>query len=69
LKPDNPQVYLVLVNAHIQQQKFASVVEDFDGYLKLAPSAPGSDQIRQRRNRMREALQQAAPAAAAPKQQ
>ena len=57
LKPDNPNIYLVLANAHIQQQKFSSVVRDFDDYLKLAPNAPGSDQIRQRRDRMREALQ------------
>jgi tetratricopeptide (TPR) repeat protein len=59
LKPENPNLYLVLANAHIQQQKFAAVVQDFDEYLKLAPNAPGSDQIRQRRDRMRDALQQA----------
>ncbi len=56
VKPDNAQVYLVLANAHIQQQKFSAVVQDFDEYLRLAPNAPGSDQIRQRRDRMREAL-------------
>ena len=56
LKPDNAQVYLVLANVHLQEQKFPSVVQDFDEYLKLAPDAPGSDQIRQRRDRMREAL-------------
>jgi tetratricopeptide (TPR) repeat protein len=61
LKPDNPNIYLVLANAHIQQQKFSSVVHDFDDYLKLAPDAPGSDQIRQRRDRMREALQHTTP--------
>jgi tetratricopeptide (TPR) repeat protein len=59
-RPDNPNIYLVLANAHIQQQKFAAVVQDFDEYLKLAPNGPGSDQIRQRRDRMREALQHAA---------
>jgi tetratricopeptide (TPR) repeat protein len=60
LKPDNPNVYLVLANAHIQQQKFAAVVQDFDEFLKLVPNAPGSDQIRQRRDRMRDALLHAA---------
>jgi cytochrome c-type biogenesis protein CcmH/NrfG len=59
LKPDNAQVYLVLANAHIQEQKFSAVVQDFDEYLRLAPNAAGSDQIRQRRDRMREALQRA----------
>lgn len=68
LRPDNPQVYLVLANAHIQQRKFASVVQDFDEYLKLAPNAPGSDQIRQRRDRMREALLHAASAPEGQKQ-
>jgi tetratricopeptide (TPR) repeat protein len=67
LKPDNPQVYLVLANAHIQQQKISSVVQDFDEYLKLEPNAPGSDQIRQRRDRMREGLQRAQPTANSPK--
>jgi len=66
LKPDYAQVYLVLANAHIQQQKFAYVVQDFDEYLKLAPDAPGSDQIRQRRDRMREALQHMAATPNAP---
>jgi tetratricopeptide (TPR) repeat protein len=69
LKPDDPQVYLVLANAHIQQQKFSSVVQDFSAYLKLAPNAPGSDQIRQRRDRMQEVLQHAAAQHSVPKQQ
>ena len=56
LKSDNAPVYLLLANVHLQEQKFSAVVEDFDEYLKLAPNAPGSDQIRQRRDRMREAL-------------
>ncbi len=60
MKPDNAQVYLVLANAHIQQKKFSAVVQDFDSYLKLAPNAPGSDQIRLRRDRMQEALRRAA---------
>jgi len=67
LEPDNAPIYLVLANAHLQQQKFASVVEDFDAYLKLAPNAVGSDQIRQRRDRMRAALQQARPQVDPPK--
>ncbi len=69
LKPDNPQVYLVLANVHIQQQKFALVVRDFDDYLKLAPDAPGSDQIRERRDRMRKALQHETPRSDTPKPQ
>lgn len=66
LKPDNPQIYLVLANAHIQQQKLNNVVQDFDEYLKLAPNAPGSEQIRQRRDRMRRALQASPSASSAP---
>ena len=59
LKPDSPQVLLVLANAHMQQREYASVVRDFDGYLKLAPDAAGSDTIRQRRDALKKALQQA----------
>jgi tetratricopeptide (TPR) repeat protein len=68
LRPDYPEIYLVLANAHIQQQKFGEVVQDFDEYLRLAPNAPGSDQIRQRRDRMRKALQNAASETSASKQ-
>jgi cytochrome c-type biogenesis protein CcmH/NrfG len=68
VKPDNAQVYLVLANAHIQQQKFYAVVQDFDEYLRLAPNAPGSDQIRQRRDRMQEALQRSQQKTPAAKQ-
>ncbi|MBZ5664781.1 MAG: carboxypeptidase regulatory-like domain-containing protein [Acidobacteriia bacterium] len=67
LKPDNAQVYLLLANAHIQQQKFSLVVQDFDEYLKLAPNAPNSAPIRRQRDRIQEALRHAQPQAPAPK--
>jgi tetratricopeptide (TPR) repeat protein len=67
LKPDNAQVYLVLANAHIQQQKFSSVVRDFDEYLRLAPNASNSDPIRRQRGRIQEALRQTQRQAPDPK--
>jgi tetratricopeptide (TPR) repeat protein len=67
LKPDNAQVYLVLANAHIQQQKFSFVVQDFDEYLKLSPNAPNSDRIRRQRDRIQDALRKVQQQPPAPK--
>jgi len=57
LKPDDPQVYLVLANAHLQERNYSAVVQDFDAYLKLDPNGSTSADIRQRRDRLRNALE------------
>jgi tetratricopeptide (TPR) repeat protein len=59
LKPDNAPVYLVLANAHMLEQNYSAVVQDFDSYLKLEPKGPLSDSIRQRRERLQDELQHA----------
>jgi Flp pilus assembly protein TadD len=46
LKPDNPSVYLVLANIHIQLRDHASLKKDLDRYLKLSPTGPEADQAR-----------------------
>ena len=56
LKPDNPEIFLVLGNIHIQQRKYAAVVKDFETYLKLDPSGPQSDQVRAAEAQARQAL-------------
>ena len=61
LKPDNSQVYLLLANAHMLQHHYFAVVQDFDAYLKLEPQGPQSENIRQRRDRMQQELQNAQP--------
>jgi len=59
LKPDNASAYLVLANAHMQEQKYSDVMRDFDGYLKLEPNGPMSENIRKRRSRLEDELQPA----------
>ncbi len=62
LNPQNSQTFLVLSNIHLQERQYAAVVQDFDGFLKLAPTGPQSDMIRKRREQLKNALQQAEPA-------
>jgi Tfp pilus assembly protein PilF len=61
LKPDNSQVYLVLANAHMLERHYFAVVQDFDAYLNLEPQGPESDNIRERRDRLQQELQNAPP--------
>jgi tetratricopeptide (TPR) repeat protein len=72
LAPQNPQVYLVLANVHVLQQKYQAAVQDFDAYLKLDPDGPSSGAIRLTRDKLQKQAQQpgpnppAVPASAAP---
>jgi tetratricopeptide (TPR) repeat protein len=59
LKPDNPQVFLVLANVHLQGRDYPAVVQDFNAYLKLDPSSPASEGIRNRRDQLQKAIQNA----------
>jgi tetratricopeptide (TPR) repeat protein len=49
LMPDNPPVYLLLANIHIQRKDYPSLVRDLDDYLRLAPIGPEADQARKTR--------------------
>jgi len=55
-KPDNPPVYLLLANAHIQKRDYPALLKDLDGYLKLVPAGPEADQARKTRDQLQEAL-------------
>ena len=46
LMPDNPPVYLLLANIHIQRKDYAALVRDLDDYLRLAPVGSEADQAR-----------------------
>jgi tetratricopeptide (TPR) repeat protein len=59
LKPDNPQVYLLLANIHIQRTDYAALLKDLDGYLKLVPMGPDADQARKTREVLQAELQKA----------
>jgi len=66
LNPNNPGTFLVLGNIHIQERKYADVVNDFDTYLNLNPSGPESDQVRAAQQQARRALARTQGAAAVP---
>jgi tetratricopeptide (TPR) repeat protein len=44
LMPDNPPVYLLLANIHIQRKDYPALIRDLDDYLRLAPVGPEADQ-------------------------
>jgi tetratricopeptide (TPR) repeat protein len=50
--PDNPPVYLLLANIHIQKKDYPALVRDLDEYLRLAPFGPEADQARKTRERV-----------------
>ena len=52
LMPDNPPVYLLLANIHIQKKDYPALVRDLDDYLRLAPIGPEADQARKTRERV-----------------
>jgi Tfp pilus assembly protein PilF len=52
LMPDNPPVYLLLANIHIQRKDYPALLRDLDDYLRLAPLGPEADQARKTRERV-----------------
>jgi len=57
LKPDNPEIFLVLGNIHIQEHNYSAVIKDYDSFLKLEPTGPRSNLVRQSQEQARHALQ------------
>jgi tetratricopeptide (TPR) repeat protein len=53
LMPDNPPVYLLLANIHIQRKDYPSLVRDLDDYLRLSPSGPEAEQARKTKERVK----------------
>ena len=58
IMPDNPPVYLLLANIHIQKKDYPSLIRDLDEYLRLAPNAPEAEQARKTRERVQNILNQ-----------
>jgi tetratricopeptide (TPR) repeat protein len=56
LMPDNPPVYLLLANIHIQRKDYPALVRDLDDYLRLAPIGPEADQARKTREHVQTLL-------------
>jgi thioredoxin-like negative regulator of GroEL len=59
LKPDNPQIYLLLYNLHIQTDNFPEALRDADGYLKLTPDGAMADRVRKMRVQLQKAVESA----------
>jgi tetratricopeptide (TPR) repeat protein len=54
LQPDNPTIYLVLADIHIELRNNAALLEDLNGYLKLAPDGPYAAKARQQRDELQQ---------------
>jgi len=57
LKPDNPQVYLLLYNLHIHTDDFKAALSDTESYLKLTPDGATADRVRRMQEQVQKALQ------------
>jgi tetratricopeptide (TPR) repeat protein len=57
LMPDNPPVYLLLANIHIQRKDYAALIRDLDDYLRLSPGGAEADQARKTRERAQSMLE------------
>jgi len=56
LMPDNPPVYLLLANIHIQRRDYPALIRDLDDYLRLSPTGPEADQARKTREHVQSLL-------------
>ncbi len=56
LMPDNPPVYLLLANIHIQKKDYPALMRDLDDYLRLSPIGPEADQARKTREHVQTLL-------------
>jgi Tfp pilus assembly protein PilF len=52
LMPDNPPIYLLLANIHIQRKDYPALMRDLDDYLRLAPIGREADQARKTKERV-----------------
>ncbi len=57
LKPDNPQVYLLLYNLHIRMNDFPAALHDTEAYLKLFPDGAAADRVRRMQEQVQKAVQ------------
>jgi tetratricopeptide (TPR) repeat protein len=68
IMPDNPPVYLLLANIHIQRKDYPALLRDLDDYLRLAPFGPDADQARKTRERVQASMNAAKDEAGGKKQ-
>jgi tetratricopeptide (TPR) repeat protein len=66
LKPENPEIYLLLSEIHRRTQNPPALLQDLDSYLKLAPQGPAAPQVRQLREQLVKFIQSQPNPATAP---
>jgi len=59
LNPQNPRAFLLLANIHGQLGNNAAILEDLNGYLKIAPPGPMTDAVRKNRDQLQKSIQNA----------
>lgn len=65
LKPESPDVYLLLTEIHRRTQNPSALLQDIDAYLKLAPQGQAAPQVRKLREQLLKFMEtQSAPKAA-----
>jgi Flp pilus assembly protein TadD len=52
LKPENPDIYLLLSEIHRHTQNPSALLQDIDAYLRLAPQGPAALQVRKLREQL-----------------
>jgi tetratricopeptide (TPR) repeat protein len=57
LKPENPQIYLLLYNLHIRTNDFPAALSDTESYLKLTPDGAAADRVRRMQEQVQKAVQ------------
>jgi tetratricopeptide (TPR) repeat protein len=57
LKPENPQIYLLLYNLHIRANDFPGALRDTESYLKLSPDGAAADRVRRMQEQVQKAVQ------------
>jgi tetratricopeptide (TPR) repeat protein len=57
LKPENPQVYLLLYNLHIHTNDYPAALHDTEAYLKLTPDGATADRVRRMQEQVQKAVQ------------
>jgi Flp pilus assembly protein TadD len=57
LRPDNPTLYLLLADIHMDLRNSSALLEDLNSYLKLAPNGPFADQARRQRDELQQRSQ------------
>ena len=58
LQTGNPLLYLVLANVHSQLGNPSALLEDLDNYLRLAPTGPLADKVREQQKQLQEKLRE-----------